>query len=225
MRSPNRRSTFSLVSPTVSACHAPSYRMMVLSALTAWSCNAREMAGSVTTSASPCTTRKGSVTSPSRASHAVDSASSCEPVARRCLPSYTMGLPSFARARTTGSLKALSMRSSPLGTACSVGRCRASHSSGGITHGAGFISSAIFTIGATSSAPAYVPSGSCSAVVSAMAPPRLSPYRNAGTPGCRARTSPKYARISPTTSPAKSSTSPWRPSLVPWPSYVCAATT
>ena len=58
----NTSSTLSSGSPEVKACHISGYSLIVLSRLLARSYNALLTSGSVTVSASPCTTKNGKVT-------------------------------------------------------------------------------------------------------------------------------------------------------------------
>jgi hypothetical protein len=62
MMSANTISTFSSGSPDVRPCHIPGYSFMVLSILLARLYSALLTSGSVTVSASPCNTKKGSRT-------------------------------------------------------------------------------------------------------------------------------------------------------------------
>lgn len=62
MMSEKTISMLSSGSPAVRACHIPGYSFMVLSALLARSNSALLTSGSVTVSASPCSTKNGSVT-------------------------------------------------------------------------------------------------------------------------------------------------------------------
>lgn len=62
MMSTKTISTFPSGSPDVRPCHIPGYNLMVLSVLLAFSYSALLTSGSVTVSASPCNTKKGSLT-------------------------------------------------------------------------------------------------------------------------------------------------------------------